>query len=139
MNVEQLSKCGNDVSLALSISICLFSHVLSSSSAQAHHRFEMRDQQSGRKLNNGIETMDINSEKAEDKQMFDQRENARRDYAWAIPRNWEVRRAEGVFCRRSIEVVANNESRSNELGWSQGLPRKAQRAIRLQNSRPQAH
>lgn len=86
------------------------------SSAQAHHRFEMRDQQSGRKSNNGIETMEINSEEAADTQMFDQREKVQRDSAWALSGTGEEGRAEGVFCRRSIEVVANDKSRSNQLG-----------------------
>jgi predicted transposase/invertase (TIGR01784 family) len=138
MHVDQLSKGGNYASLAPSISICLLTHVLFTGSPQAHHRFEMRDQQSGRKLDNAIEvhtveltkynleevtisqasklnqwaflllraqdydaltlgrllpavefetaieTIKIISEKTEDKQMYDQREKAQRDYEWAL-------------------------------------------------------
>jgi predicted transposase/invertase (TIGR01784 family) len=138
MHVDQLSKGGSYASLAPSISICLLSHVLFPSSAQAHHCFEMRDQRSGRKLDNAIEvhtveltkynleeetisqatkldqwaflllraqdydaatlrrllpgidfetaieTIQIISERTEDKQMYDQREKAQRDYEWAL-------------------------------------------------------
>jgi predicted transposase/invertase (TIGR01784 family) len=138
MHVDQLSKGGNYASLAPSISICLLSHALFPGSAQAHHCFEMRDQRSGRKLDNAIEvhtveltkynlaeesisqatkldqwaflllraqdydaatlrgllpgiefetaieTIQIISERTEDKQMYDQREKAQRDYEWAL-------------------------------------------------------
>jgi predicted transposase/invertase (TIGR01784 family) len=138
MHVDQLPKGGSYASLAPSISICLLSHALFPESAQPHHCFEMRDQQSGRKLDNAIEvhtvelikynldegtisqatnleqwaflllraqdyaaatlkrllpgiefktaieTIEIISEKTEDKQMYDQREKAQRDYEWAI-------------------------------------------------------
>lgn len=138
MHVDQLSTGGDYGSLSASISICLLRHVLFPSSIQAHHRFEMRDRESGRKLDNAIEvhtveltkynlseetisqaskleqwaflllraqdydaatlkrllpgiefetaidTIEIISEKTKDKQMYDQREKAQRDYEWAI-------------------------------------------------------
>ena len=149
MHVDQLAKGGNYASLAPSISICLLSHVLFPDSAQAHHCFEMRDQQSGRKLENAIEvhtveltkynlevetisqasklkqwaflllraqdydavtlkrllpgiefetaieTIEMISEKTEDKQMYDQREKAQRDYEWALSGAREEGREEG--------------------------------------------
>jgi predicted transposase/invertase (TIGR01784 family) len=149
MHVDQLVKGGNYASLAPSISICLLSHVLFPGSAQAHHCFEMRDKQSGRKLDNAIEvhtveltkynleagsisqaskleqwaflllraqdydaatlkrllpgiefetaieTIEIISEKTEDKQMYDQREKAQRDYEWALSGARQEGREEG--------------------------------------------
>jgi predicted transposase/invertase (TIGR01784 family) len=138
IHVDQLSKGGNYTSLSSSISICLLKVVLFTGSTQAHHRFEMRDLASGRKLDNAIEvhtieltkynlkgetislaskleqwaflllyaqdyeagtlkrllpgiefetaieTIEVISEKTEDKLMYDQREKAQRDYEWAL-------------------------------------------------------
>lgn len=138
MHIEQLSKGDSYASLTPSVSICLLSRVLFPQSAQAHHRFEMLDRESGRKLENAIEvhtvelskynlseetiskaskleqwvflllraqdyeaatlkrllpgiefetaieTIEVISAKTEDKQMYDQREKAQRDFEWAI-------------------------------------------------------
>ncbi len=138
MYVDQLSRGGNYATASPSISICLLNHILFQDSRQVHHRFEMRDRLSGRKLDNGIEvhtveltkynldertisaaskleqwaflllraqnydavslkrllpgiefelainTIEVISAKTEDKQMYDQREKAQRDYEWAI-------------------------------------------------------
>ncbi|MEZ6091374.1 MAG: Rpn family recombination-promoting nuclease/putative transposase [Pirellulaceae bacterium] len=138
MYVDQLSKGGNYASLSTSISICLLRNVLFADTDQAHHRFDMRDRESDRRLDNAIEvhtieltkynlreetishaskleqwaflllyaqnyeaetlrrllpgiefetaidTIEIISERTEDKQMYDQREKAQRDYEWAL-------------------------------------------------------
>ncbi|XZE56133.1 Rpn family recombination-promoting nuclease/putative transposase [Planctomycetaceae bacterium SH139] len=149
MHLEQLSKGENYASLTPSVSICLLSRVLFPQSAQAHHRFEMLDRESGRKLENAIEvhtvelskynlaegtiskasnlerwaflllraqdyeaamlkrllpgiefetaieTIEIISAKTEDKQMYDQREKAQRDFEWAISGARKEGREEG--------------------------------------------
>jgi predicted transposase/invertase (TIGR01784 family) len=149
IHVDQLSKGGNYASLSPSISICLLSQILFPGTRQAHHRFEMRDWESGRKLENAIEvhtveltkynlteesisqankleqwaflllraqdydaatlrrllpglefetaieTIEIISEKTEDKQMYDQREKAQRDYEWALSGARDEGREEG--------------------------------------------
>jgi predicted transposase/invertase (TIGR01784 family) len=138
MFVDQVPKGGGYASVSPSISICLLKNILFPNTEQAHHQFEMRDRESGRKLDNAIEvhtveltkynleeetisqdskleqwaflllkaqdydaetlkrllpgiefetaidTIEIISEKTEDKQMYDQREKAQRDYEWAL-------------------------------------------------------
>ena len=149
MHVDQLSKSDDYTSLSPSISICLLRHLLFHDTSQSHHRFEMRDLESRRKLDNAIEvhtveltkynldeqtvsqkskleqwaflllraqdydaatlrqllpgiefetaieTIRIISEKTEDKQMYDQREKAQRDYEWAITGAKKIAREEG--------------------------------------------
>ena len=149
MYVDQLSKGGNYALASPAISICLLNHVLFQESSQAHHRFQMQDRASGRKLDNAVEvhtveltkynlveetisggskleqwaflllraqdydaptlkcllpgiefetaidTIEIISEKTEDKQMYDQREKAQRDYEWALSGARQEGREEG--------------------------------------------
>ena len=55
MYVDQLSQGGNYALASPAISICLLNHVLFQESSQAHHRFQMQDRASGRRLDNAIE------------------------------------------------------------------------------------
>ena len=55
MYVDQLPKGGNYALVSPAISICHLNHVLFQESSQAHHRFQMQDRASGRKLENAIE------------------------------------------------------------------------------------
>lgn len=55
MYVDQLAAGANYALAAPAISICLLSHRLFPGSEQAHHRFAMVDQLSGRKLVNAVE------------------------------------------------------------------------------------
>jgi predicted transposase/invertase (TIGR01784 family) len=150
MHCEQLSKGGNYASLLPSISICLLRPILFAGASQPHHRFELVDLPSGRKLENAIEvhtiglskynlrertisaaskleqwaflmlcaqdydaatlktllpgiefetaieTIEVISEKTEDKQMYDQREKAQRDYEWALSGAKQEGREEGL-------------------------------------------
>jgi hypothetical protein len=54
MYVDHLSKGGNYATASPSISICMLNHVLFPDTSQSHHRFEMRDRESDRKLENAI-------------------------------------------------------------------------------------
>jgi predicted transposase/invertase (TIGR01784 family) len=150
MYVDQLSKGGNYATASPSISICLLNRILFPDTSQSHHRFEMRDRESDRKLENAIEvhtveltkynldeqtisqasklgqwaflllkaqdydaaglkrllpgiefemainTIEVISAKTEDKQMYDQREKAQRDYECAISGAREEGREEGL-------------------------------------------
>ncbi len=59
MYVDQLAAGANYALAAPAISICLLSHRLYPESEQAHHRFQMLDQQSGRALENAVEVHTI--------------------------------------------------------------------------------
>jgi predicted transposase/invertase (TIGR01784 family) len=55
MYVDQLAAGANYALAAPAISICLLSHRLFPESDQAHHRFAMVDEPSGRRINNAVE------------------------------------------------------------------------------------
>jgi len=55
MYVDQLAAGRNYALAAPAISICLLSHRLFPATAQAHHRFAMIDQASGRRIENAVE------------------------------------------------------------------------------------
>jgi predicted transposase/invertase (TIGR01784 family) len=57
--VDQLNAGGNYALAAPSISICLVNRIFFSQTAQAHHRFQMVDVESGRELTNAIEVHTI--------------------------------------------------------------------------------
>jgi predicted transposase/invertase (TIGR01784 family) len=138
MYVDQLQQSDQYSEANSAISICLISKKLFTESDQAHHRFQMMDYKSGRRLADAIEVhtielakynldetlissrprieqwaflllraqdydrvelrkllpeiefqdairvLEIISSKTEDKQMYDQREKAQRDYIWMM-------------------------------------------------------
>ena len=63
MHCDQLNKGDSYASLSPSISICLLSHVLFPGTSQTHHRFELLDRESGRKLENAIEVHTVEMSK----------------------------------------------------------------------------
>lgn len=88
---------------------------------QAHHRFQMAGLASGRELPNAIEveqaieTIETISAKTEDKQMYDQREKAQRDFEWALSGAREEGLAEGIEKGREEGKLAGTIQTLQEL------------------------
>lgn len=170
MYVDQLQKSDQYSEANSAISICLMSKKLFNDSDQAHHRFQLMDLMSGRKLADAIEVhtielakynlneafiskrpkieqwaflllraqdydrvqlrkllpgiefeeairvLEIISSKTEDKQMYDQREKAQRDYIWMMT----GARNEG-FAEGKVLGLDEGRREGREQGREEGL------------------
>ena len=189
MYVDQLASGDNYARLDPSISICLLGHILYRDTLQAHHRFQMLDVASGRRLASGIEvhtveltkynldkrslataskleqwvflllhaqeceafelaallpgieftaaidTLEVISAKTEDKQMYDRRERAQRDYEWGLSgaRQEGIDEGMAMGMEKGMERGLKRDwrevlKRELKRGWKRGWKREFSRA-----------